>query len=404
MSNAAVAYLLQDRKPRPLEPTRQLPATPVNPLKRSVDGDDKQGEKRARARAMLTPPSSDGHVPSDDVGFKVPAIPQRIRLMTPSSSTVAASSSPAPFSSPDSRKRTSNETASSVGEVIEIEIEQGLTYVFGRHRHHNNSINSNTTLPPSLSASLSQPDKPIRNVFLPRTASQASRLHAVAEYLSETNELRLVVAGQNGLRFRSQSLNRRVRKGESITVKRSDEGIKLNFYGCTALLRLPTPNKSHELPGLFSPSSSPVRPSLASLPPSSPPLGPVSDDEEGGNKSVAQSDRSSSPLSPLIESAPLDLDEVQIKAEALDSVSKTPAETSSGSTQDLAEMQDEIAVAAPTSSSQRPVSRAATPVKEVPPVPANVDLPALIASTVVFSGSSKLSQPDLVKHMLEVSS
>lgn len=36
-------------------------------------------------------------------------------------------------------------------------------------------------------------------------------------------------------------------------------------------------------------------------------------------------------------------------------------------------------------------------------MPADVDLPALIASTVVFSGSSKLSQPDLVKHMLEVS-
>lgn len=41
-----------------------------------------------------------------------------------------------------------------------------------------------------------------------------------------------------------------------------------------------------------------------------------------------------------------------------------------------------------------------------PPLPiaataAPVDLPALIASTVVFSGSSKLSLPDLVKHMLE---
>jgi hypothetical protein len=35
--------------------------------------------------------------------------------------------------------------------------------------------------------------------------------------------------------------------------------------------------------------------------------------------------------------------------------------------------------------------------------PPPVDLPALLASTVVFSGSSKLSLPDLVKHMLEVS-
>jgi hypothetical protein len=48
-------------------------------------------------------------------------------------------------------------------------------------------------------------------------------------------------------------------------------------------------------------------------------------------------------------------------------------------------------------------SRAPSPVKITPPVPEHVDLPALIVSTIVFSGSSKLSLPDLVKHMLEVS-
>jgi hypothetical protein len=53
----------------------------------------------------------------------------------------------------------------------------------------------------------------------------------------------------------------------------------------------------------------------------------------------------------------------------------------------------------------RPVSRAATPqpVVERALLPKGVDLPAILASTVVFSGSSKLSLPDLVKHMLEVS-
>jgi hypothetical protein len=37
------------------------------------------------------------------------------------------------------------------------------------------------------------------------------------------------------------------------------------------------------------------------------------------------------------------------------------------------------------------------------PIPADVDLPALLATTIVFSNSSKLSLPDLVKHMLDVS-
>ena len=41
-------------------------------------------------------------------------------------------------------------------------------------------------------------------------------------------------------------------------------------------------------------------------------------------------------------------------------------------------------------------------IEEALPVPDDVDLPAILANTVVFSGSSKLSLPDLVRHMLEV--
>lgn len=377
----------------PLQHARKLPLTPVNlnmnPLKRANPEEPTGKSQAARARVMLTPPSSDGHIPSsDDIGFKIPAVPQRVRLMTPSSSTVAASSSPAPMSSPNapSRKRSSGSSSKSAGEVINVDIKSGFTYVFGRHRHHDAQTHSTTTLPSTVSSSLFQPSNPVRTIFLPRQASHASRLHAAVEYLPERAELRVVVAGQNGIKVRSGSLKRRVAKGESVTIAREDQ-IKLDFFGCTALLRLPEIIARPKHMSLFSPSSSPVRPDLESLPPSSPPLGPISElgddvEEEDEEEERAAADRSSSPLSPMSEKAS-DLPDLEIQVEV------------------KAEMLDEIVA---QTSPPRPVSRMVSPVKEIAPVPASLDLPALIASTVVFSGSSKLSQPDLVKHMLEVSS
>ena len=380
--------------PTPVQSSRQLPLTPVNtnvnvnPLKRANPGKS-DARPQSRPRVMLTPPPSDGHIPSsDDFVFKIPAFPQRVRLMTPSSSTVAASSSPAPTSSPNApRKRSAGSSGSSkkssktVGEVINVEIQQGWTYVFGRHRHHDAHTNSTTTLPSTISSSLSQSSNPIRTIFLPRQASHASRLHAVVEYVSETAELRVVVAGQNGIKVRSDMLKRRVAKGENVVIKRQDQ-IKLDFYGCTALLRLPEVATHQDPMSLFSPSSSPVRRDLGSLPPSSPPLGPISEDGNDNEREEERepADRSSSPLSPISEKAS-DLPELEVKAEMLDEIVAQPS----------------------PSRPSRPVSRTVSPVKETLPVPSDLDLPALIASTVVFSGSSKLSQPDLVKHMLEVS-
>jgi hypothetical protein len=170
-------------------------------------------------------------------------------------------------------------------------------------------------------------------------------------------------------------MKRRVAKGESVLLKREDD-IKLDFYGCTALLRLPEEITRQTSMSLFSPASSPVRLDLGSLPPSSPPLGPISETGEDDEERQAM-DRSSSPLSPMSDKDS-DLPDLEVKAEML----------------------DEIVVEL---SPPRPVSRTVSPVKELPPIPADLDLPALIASTVVFSGSSKLSQPDLVKHMLEAS-
>lgn len=374
---------------RPLEPTRQLPANPVNTLKRSNPENDKDAFVRAavRPRVMFTPPPSDGAAPSsDDTGFKVPAIPQRIRFMTPSSSTVAASSSPAPMSSPNAppqKRSSSNQSNGSKqkidGEVIPVVMETGYTYVFGRHRHRDTLVESTSTLPPSISSRLSPVSKPVRTIFLPRQASHASRLHATVEYVSTQDELRIVVSGQNGLKVVSKSMKRRVSNGQTVTVEREDQ-IKLDFYGCTVLLRFPTLAQKDTM-ALFSPNSSPVsRPICDSLPPSSPPIGPISehdeDDDEDERKAI---NRASSPLSPIPDK-PMSLTDIDlvVKSEMLEQVNAQP-------------------------SSPRPKSRTISPVKEmVMPVPADIDLAALIASTVVYSGSSKLSLPDLVKHILEV--
>lgn len=117
---------------------------------------------------------------------------------------------------------------------------------------------------------------------------------------------------------------------------------------------------------LFTPPSDELRSPESSMPPSSPPLTP--EDQE------MRSDASS----PLSIAADEEDEEPQGEIE-----------------KDVKEEIKEAVVLA---------SRPRIPILEAPPIPDNVDLPALLASTVVFSGSSKLSLPDLVKHMLEVGS
>jgi hypothetical protein len=150
--------------------------------------------------------------------------------------------------------------------------------------------------------------------------------------------------------------------------------------------------EDEELEQVLGAESSPMREPLSSLPPSSPPAGfddLMDEDEDDVEEEEARQDlnRSSSPLSSVSEDGE-DSFSHTIKAEALE------------------EHEAPSPVIHFRPIEQRPISRAPSPVKEekvIPPIPADVDLPALIASTVVFSGSSKLSLPDLVKHMLEVS-
>jgi hypothetical protein len=218
--------------------------------------------------------------------------------------------------------------------------------------------------------------------------------------MEDADKLRVIVIGQNGIKVKSGTTKRRMKKGETIDVERENT-VKLSFYKCKAILRLPAASQvncsDEELRELLEGGSSPMRETLSSLPPSSPPaaFSPFPEEEEDDDdedededeKDERDGNRSSSPLSAVSEDGE-DLFSHQVKAEALEQY----------------EAPSPIVEARPIE--QRPVSRAPTPVKEekaIPPLPTDVDLPALIASTVVFSGSSKLSLPDLVKHMLEVS-
>jgi hypothetical protein len=382
---------------RVLQPTKQLPPTPtsVTSTKKPIKIDTYTPPQRV----MFTPPHSTVErlvlAPTDEpvMAFKIPTIPARMRLMTPSSSTVAASSSPPRISSPVGRKRKSGSSTKPLGEMIEVDIQRGQVYVFGRHRHHDSRISSTTTLPSTVTSSLSASNQsvPVKTIFLPRTASCASRLHAVVEYLPTSDSLRIITLGQNGVTVRAGVIRRKLQKGENIDIQRH-ASVRVDFHGCIASLRLPdrTAEQIEQAEealhaSLFAGSSSPAQDALSSLPPSSPPaMMEEEDEDEDMSEDEESQDRSSSPLSSMSEE---ETTTFEVKAEALERPT-TP----------VPEVQPRTIIL-------KTQSRAPSPVKEekiVPPVPADIDLAAIIVSTIVFSNSSKLSLPDLVKH-IEVS-
>ncbi|KAI9636543.1 uncharacterized protein MKK02DRAFT_45247 [Dioszegia hungarica] len=241
-------------QPRPLMPTRYLPSPTSSPSKLEI---------------------------KSNTDFKIPPLP-RYRLMTPSTSTVAASSSPI-RSSPIRREP-----------IREVYLQSDKITVLGRHKSHPTS-----SLPPSIHDLLIDPSRRVESVHLPRSASHASRIHCAVEVTE--NGIRIAVVGQNGVRVKQAGRKVRMKKGECRVF---DREVEVDFYGCKVRLVSIAPSRS-----TLSPAPS-------------------------------------------------------VPVAAVESIPHSPA---------------------------------ADP--EVPPPP--VDLPALLASTVVFSGSSKLSLPDLVKHMLE---
>ncbi|KAK8846519.1 hypothetical protein IAR55_005605 [Kwoniella newhampshirensis] len=452
-------------------------AQPLGPLKRLPPlstSSQTLSSKRARltVNAPLTPhPSSDadaqGHNDFDASFPNICSIPLRISAgpMTPSTSTVAFSSSPrrAMMSSSPSRsaqyhpyagktKATSRGKAKKGDLEHDIVLEKGTTVVFGRHRHNQMTSSSTTTLestiPKNLSHLVAHPTNDATVVHLSRHASHASRVHAAVE-LVEVNVIRVIVIGQNGLRLRVAGQKKGVRllQGQRYDLALMDEAAELDFFGCRAMVRTREKDSTRVVmeeeqeqeqerrERLF--SSSPMSPIPAqrlelasSLPPSSPPMmmgmdldDELSEPEEDSQIDVQHEDqdqdqdqditasidagsshsRDSSPLSPPSE-AHLDLGP-SLSSPRGDN-SPLPVEPTAISEKTIKAEQLETVLTGQTDASThghghghtRSISRACSPAR---PVPSDVDLPAIIASTVVFSGSSKLSLPDLVKHMLE---
>lgn len=310
---------------------------------------------------------------------------------------------------------------------------EGSTLVFGRHRHKAvagpsadsvTQSHSSAAVPPHIASQLERPDQVAEVVYLSRYASHASRVHAVLEYIPEREKARLLVMGQNGLRVRGarQEKPRRLVKGQTVEFPLSR--LELDFYGCTATIDFPqqkswssTPlpisreGQSSELQ-VLTPVSSPMQRQALSLPPSSPPLmafgfasadtpeeEEVEEVEEG--EEIERAPRSSSPLS---DAAGATDQSENLFATAAPAAGEedAPAESSKRLSMERhvsfdikAELLDKDAL-----HEQSRSSGSLSPAPPAPP-PEEVDLPAVLASTVVFSGSSKLSLPDLVKHMLE---
>jgi hypothetical protein len=335
-----------------------------------------------------------------------------------------------------------------------VKLQSGAALVFGRHRHRPTSTEGpsktllESTIPRHLLHLVSDREVRAQTVYLAREAKHASRVHALVEHLPALDgaeeRVRILVVGQNGLRVDGA----KVLAGQRVEIGRKDT-VKLDFYGARFALRFPSvepERKTEPMPieanveevsreRLFTPESSPVARAALSLPPSSPPLAPSTpgdmeidlhdddaervgarqmsaEDEQDGLEALFRSspppavrpdsERGSSPLSeasdeeaPAVEEAIAeeDADETMFDDEEAseEEICAEPA-TAILEKEIKTEMLESVQVK----------SRQPSPV-EIEPIPSGVDLPALLASTVVFSGSSKLSLPDLVKHMLEVS-
>lgn len=418
----------------PLGPARTVPVATVRPKagpsKRSRPPSAQSSPVKKRAVSdkplplvlgPVTPqPSSDG----PHVQFKVPALPAHLAPLTPTTSTVAASSSPRrlALSSSPARNTSALSSTSAPSRSSPVRLEGGTTLIFGRH-HVRGSRSEAGPVPASLAQHLQFATHPARTVILDRAAKHASRVHAAAELLppsaTSPSLIRLVVLGQNGLRVRAPGAKFKRLTPGTVRTFPADVLLEVDFYGAGVMLRAFEDPDETDDECLFTPEPEPqTAPSPMSLPPSSPPQGPMSMDAESDEEEmrvpasdeaaptpfavrvappITQDERSSSPLSeldepacPSVPSAP-SAEALAVKQELLDAAASV-VHTPSVSTPNAA--------APPPSRAKTPKSRAASPAP-VLPIPDELDLPALLASTVVFSGSSKLSLPDLVKSLLE---
>ncbi|ODN91397.1 hypothetical protein L198_05911 [Cryptococcus wingfieldii CBS 7118] len=326
------------------------------------------------------------------------------------------------------------------------------------------SVSIESVIPRRLAHLVGNPENAVETITLPREAHHASRVHALVELvlpLSQNRDkiLRVLVVGQNGMRIKaprgmSPTPGKNGRKGVKLVQGQRFEValargqvVELNFGKVKVAVKMEgdvepaysspvrAPRLSSALPSSLPPSSPPIvnvdlddevdvspreRTSLESSP--EPPLFPRSSPLPTTTTKptfTLPSSRESSPLSPVsqrsnLSPAPEPSSPAQMSSPALPS---SPYHDDYDSHEDNDELEGEgegegdavdvkaerlEGLHAPSrKNSPSGLARASTTPVETRPPPADVDLPAIIASTVVFSGISKLSLPDLVRHMLE---
>ncbi|WVO18262.1 hypothetical protein L204_105972 [Cryptococcus depauperatus] len=409
----------------------------------------------SQMKSPLTPqPSSDADM--EDIFHRNGLAPKFIAPPTPSTSTVAHLSSPrcsiafASSSSPTCKRFSPYPSKHSDTDVA-LTLEAGTTFIFGRHHVRKASKDIATTItsavPHSLSYLVANHGNNVETIILPRSAHHASRVHALVELILPASQtrakvMRILAIGQNGMRVKLQGTRLQLKKkgirlvpGQKIDVEVEDGcAVNLDFYGAKAVIFMDGKTRNAASLTSFSVPEQPI--TAGSMPPSSPPMLPAlliddgneddlpiaefssanpqkieneheQKDEEPIEKLFKAHSRESSPLSlvsncsapsspvlsvsnpsrayspelclPILASSSIYVDDIQVKSELIEQESCPK----------LQKEQPKSSLSPPTSANQ------------IKPCHVDVDRAAVMATTVVFSGSSKLSLPNLVKHMLD---
>ncbi|RXK38785.1 hypothetical protein M231_03961 [Tremella mesenterica] len=332
------------------------------------------------------------------------SFPTHLGPLTPTTSTVAFSSPPKLASSspvriqptspirsllpPRIRRKNQSSFLKAYTPPMEVSLFPGQTLIFGRHRHSSTSKSSTTlsaSIPSTMIDILHGQNNQVLVMDLPRQATHASRVHAAVEKLQDGEGMRILVVGQNGLRVITGGRTKRVLRGEKVDIY-GDE-VELDFYGC--VVKVTMLKEKRETSSLTPISSSPTR---RSLPPSSPPMMTLDLPEDESHEDEPSS-RASTPLS-------------EAEDESTSARKPTLQTMEMGPDNEVVEKEQTVEVKREKIFSvlnEKVVVNESSSLSPPPPsgVPEGVDLAAVLATTVVFSGSSKLSLPDLVKHMLE---
>ena len=223
---------------------------------------------------------------------------------------------------------------------------------------------------------------------LPRTASHASRAHVLVQVVPATDaegeQIQFTVLGQNGCKIRCGAAERGERYAAGGVARfgrtargQTPLGIEVDMYSCRALIEWrhpveveedipPSPTIDDDLVALVQ-TPSPAIPRRTAVPAESP-------SPARSIHSQMTYDNPSDDEAPPARASP----SRDVKKERLDAAAESKSDAAG-------------------------VVAAAAVVEATPRPPRDIDLKALVATSLVFSGTSAISAPDLVKSILDVS-